>query len=230
MSLLLSLTLTGCDLFRRLPKDGEANDSNVVDTSAEDTDTAEDSAEDSGEPPDSGEPVVDSDGDGYTAAIDCDDGNADIHPGALDVDFDGWDSNCDGLMLDNGCVYADTVESEIRVWVYDRTSSEGTWVEGAPWATGVITEDTSYRLCGAYEFVVGHVLQINGIYIGADGSQGWLVGTGGASHITRVSAGNYVLPLEPTDVLSTPPCTWTDNGMGGGDLYCTVTYDTVTSE
>ena len=41
-----------------------------------------------------GEP--DADGDGYTAAVDCDDANPAVYPGALEVSFDGIDQNCAG--------------------------------------------------------------------------------------------------------------------------------------
>ncbi len=44
-----------------------------------------------------GVPMVDEDGDGYYAdEDDCDDSNADIHPGAEETPGDGIDSNCDG--------------------------------------------------------------------------------------------------------------------------------------
>jgi hypothetical protein len=47
-------------------------------------------------------PAADADGDGYTAIVDCDDGNPDIHPFAGDVYGDGEDSDCDGYDCDAG--------------------------------------------------------------------------------------------------------------------------------
>ncbi len=45
---------------------------------------------------------VDEDGDGFTPAEgDCDDGDAGVHPGAVDDDCDGIDEDCDGV--DGGC-------------------------------------------------------------------------------------------------------------------------------
>ena len=46
-----------------------------------------------------GRAVLDFDHDGYARALgggDCDDGDADIHPGALDLPGDGVDADCDG--------------------------------------------------------------------------------------------------------------------------------------
>jgi hypothetical protein len=40
--------------------------------------------------------LPDIDGDGVSAATDCDDSRADIHPGAIDTPDDGLDQNCDG--------------------------------------------------------------------------------------------------------------------------------------
>ena len=39
---------------------------------------------------------IDGDGDGFSSAVDCDDANAAIHPGAADVPEDGIDQDCDG--------------------------------------------------------------------------------------------------------------------------------------
>src|SRR6185295_18753306 len=39
---------------------------------------------------------IDSDGDGFSSAADCNDGNAGIHPGAVDVPENGVDEDCDG--------------------------------------------------------------------------------------------------------------------------------------
>ena len=40
---------------------------------------------------------VDADGDGYTTEDDCDDSDAEVHPGAQEICNDGVDDNCDGL-------------------------------------------------------------------------------------------------------------------------------------
>ena len=40
--------------------------------------------------------ITDDDGDGYSAAVDCDDTDADVHPDAVETPGDGVDSNCDG--------------------------------------------------------------------------------------------------------------------------------------
>jgi hypothetical protein len=39
---------------------------------------------------------VDADGDGYVDGVDCDDGDASVHPGAGETIGDGVDSDCDG--------------------------------------------------------------------------------------------------------------------------------------
>jgi hypothetical protein len=48
----------------------------------------------------------DLDGDGYTGATDCDEGDTSVHPGATEVCGDGIDNDCDGA-VDNGGGYAD---------------------------------------------------------------------------------------------------------------------------
>jgi hypothetical protein len=45
---------------------------------------------------DSGDNAVDADGDGYTADQDCDDQDPAVHPGAVEVWYDGVDSDCGG--------------------------------------------------------------------------------------------------------------------------------------
>ncbi len=47
--------------------------------------------------------IVDGDGDGYPAGVDCDDGNADVYPGATEL-CNGVDDDCDGT-TDEGCFY-----------------------------------------------------------------------------------------------------------------------------
>jgi MYXO-CTERM domain-containing protein len=46
-----------------------------------------------------GADIDDADGDGYASPIDCDDTDASIHPGALEVIDDGIDQDCDGADL-----------------------------------------------------------------------------------------------------------------------------------
>jgi hypothetical protein len=58
----------------------------------------------SGSDVDSG--VIDADRDGFTAAIDCDDSDPEVHPGALEICEDGLDNDCEGGDADCG-TYAD---------------------------------------------------------------------------------------------------------------------------
>ena len=42
----------------------------------------------------------DGDGDGYTPPADCNDANAEVHPGAIEVAANTIDEDCDGRLAD----------------------------------------------------------------------------------------------------------------------------------
>jgi hypothetical protein len=84
----LGVSLTGClQPFCDTHPDKCAEDTDVADT---DTDTDTDSDTD---------PPVDADGDTYSVLVDCNDDDASVHPGAIEVPDDGVDQDCSGADL-----------------------------------------------------------------------------------------------------------------------------------
>jgi hypothetical protein len=92
-------------------------------------------ADDTSGPPD----AVDQDGDGYAVDEDCDDADADINPGAVEV-CDGVDNDCDGLVDD------DDSDVEGTSWLFEDQDTDGygdpsSGADRCP-ATGLVEDDT----------------------------------------------------------------------------------------
>ena len=78
----------------------------------------------------------DNDGDGYSGcdpdgmgAEDCDDDNADVNPGAAEVDDDLIDNNCDGLIDEGEWAAGDLVISEVMNNPAAVNDPDGEWIE-----------------------------------------------------------------------------------------------------
>jgi hypothetical protein len=61
------------------------------------------------------EDVLDSDGDGFAAVLDCDDSDPSVHPGASEVKHDGVDKDCNGYDLTIEITRARYVQSQDRL-------------------------------------------------------------------------------------------------------------------
>ena len=107
----------------------DAADSSVNDGSLDSApETSTDSAPDA--PVDSGPDVdLDKDEDGFDVPEDCDDGNFDIKPGALEILGDGIDQNCDG-----SDVPVEPLVGDLYVSNTSGTAS-GPGTQADPWAT-----------------------------------------------------------------------------------------------
>jgi|GEM_PF-6293663 len=90
----------GMDLVDGPGTGGEPGDDDTADEPVDDDDAADDDTDDSADDDDATPPDNDVDNDGYTVAIDCNDLDASVHPGAAETDND-IDDNCNG-QIDEG--------------------------------------------------------------------------------------------------------------------------------
>jgi len=79
-----------------------------------------------------GAPVIDLDEDGFIAAVDCDDNDPDVYPGAAELP-DCVDNNCDG--------YVDERMMEDGLWVWTGCANSDSLTQGSNWDRGTPFEN-----------------------------------------------------------------------------------------
>jgi hypothetical protein len=103
----------------------------------------------------------DTDGDGFTecgdtdSLPDCDDTDANIHPGALEVDADLIDNDCDFLIDEGSWVPGDLVITELMINPSAVRDTDGEWVE--------------------LKNLSGRMLVLNGVEIVSDDDEGHII-------------------------------------------------------
>jgi predicted outer membrane repeat protein len=96
------------------------------------------------------EPIEDLDGDGYTSDVDCDDDDASVHPGALEV-CDGVDTDCDPDTDEAGRVIVDSEGEFASIRDGLAAARDGGLVElcGGVWPLNDLVINRSVTLRGA---------------------------------------------------------------------------------
>jgi len=92
------------------PGDDDTGDDDTGDDDTGDDDTGDDDTGDDDTGDDDTGPV-DGDGDGFDSSVDCDDNNADVHPGAPEDLTNGVDDDCDGSFDEIQLLYVANVQA-----------------------------------------------------------------------------------------------------------------------
>lgn len=160
-------------------------------------------------------PSVDADGDGFAAAVDCDDGNASIYPGAPDPVCDGVDSDCDGdddvdLDLDgrpdecDPCPLdpTDTCDHQISLWLQvDFWNNEAAWLlyespSGLPVDNGNFTApNREYTRFYALPVGASYCVRVSDSY-GDGGVAGRVEDVDAGTVLTEWQARDYTVEIE----------------------------------